>query len=82
MPESFSLKFRTNSLRIILFALLLSVLGHLLLFLGIPFFSFGSPPEIVDDLIIKTDLRVEPPKKIQQSKRPNKPTAIDKLSSA
>ena len=82
MQDSFSLKFRFNSLRIILFALLLSVLGHLLLFFGIPFISFGSPPEIADDLIIKTELKVEPPKKIQQSNRANKPIPIDKSSQA
>ena len=82
MQDSFSLKFRFNSLRIILFALLLSVLGHLLLFFGMPFISFGSPPEIADDLIIKTELKVEPPKKIQQSNRANKPIPIDKSSQA
>lgn len=82
MQDSFSLNFRFNSLRIILFALLLSVLGHLLLFFGMPFISFGSPPAIADDLIIKTELKVEPPKKIQQSKRANKPIHADKSSQA
>ena len=44
-----------NSLRIILVALALSLLGHLILFFGIPFLSFNSAPEIADDLIICTD---------------------------
>ena len=61
-------KFRMGSLRIIVLALLLSILGHLILFFGIPFFSFASSPQIPDDLIIKTELRIEPPKKIQMSK--------------
>ena len=59
-----------NSLRIILFALALSLLGHLILFFGIPFLSFGSAPEISDELIIRTELKVEPPKKIQMAKAP------------
>jgi hypothetical protein len=45
-----------------------------MLFFGIPFISFGSSPEIADDLIIKTELRLEPPKKIQMSKAPKKQT--------
>lgn len=49
-------------------ALILSISGHLLLYFGIPFLSFSRPPEIADDLIIRTDLKVEPPKKIQMSK--------------
>jgi len=57
-----------GSLRIIVLALFLSILGHLILFFGIPFFSFASSPQIPDDLIIKTELRIEPPKKIQVSK--------------
>jgi hypothetical protein len=63
-----------RSLRILLIALFLSILGHLILFFGIPFISFGNPPEIAEDLIIKTELRVEPPKKIQMSKAPKKRT--------
>ncbi len=61
-----------KSLRIILIALALSLLGHLILFFGIPFLSFGSAPEISDDLIIRTELKVEPPKKIQMAKAPKK----------
>jgi hypothetical protein len=82
VQDGFPNKFRFNSLRIILIALMLSLLGHLLLFFGMPFISFGSPPEIADDLIIKTELRSEPPKKIQQSKRVNKPLVTDKASKA
>jgi len=63
---------RAKSLRIILIALVLSLLGHIILFFGIPFLSFGSAPEISDDLIIKTELKVEPPKKIQMAKAPKK----------
>ena len=59
-------------LRIILIALALSLIGHFILFFGIPFLSFNSPPEIADDLIIRTELKVEPPKKIQMAKAPRK----------
>jgi len=61
-----------KSLRIILIALVLSLFGHLLLFFGIPFWSFGSAPEISDELIIRTELKIEPPKKIQMAKAPRK----------
>jgi hypothetical protein len=50
----------------------LSLLGHLILFFGIPFFSFGSAPQIAEDLIIRTELKLEPPKKIQIAKAPKK----------
>ena len=65
-------QFRMRSLRVILFALFISIIGHLVLFFGIPFISPGSAPEIADDLIIKTELRLEPPKKIQMSKASKK----------
>ena len=58
----------SNSLRIVLLALALSLLGHLILFFGIPFLSFASAPQIADDLIIRTELKLEPPKKIQMAK--------------
>ncbi|WP_216861535.1 MULTISPECIES: DUF3108 domain-containing protein [Polynucleobacter] len=73
-------KIRTQSLRIIFIALLLSLLGHLILFFGIPFFPFGSPPEISEDLIIRTEIKVEPPKKIQMAKAPKKRTLDDPSS--
>ncbi|QWE21525.1 DUF3108 domain-containing protein [Polynucleobacter sp. AP-Kolm-20A-A1] len=57
-----------KSLRIVLTALALSLFGHLILFFGIPFLSFNSAPQIPEDLIIRTELKVEPPKKIQMSK--------------
>ena len=72
MQPSFKLTIRKQSLRIIFIALLLSLLGHLALFFGIPFISFGSAPDISEDLIIKTELKVEPPKKIQMAKAPKK----------
>jgi Protein of unknown function (DUF3108) len=53
------------SLRIILVALLLSLVGHLILFFGLPFISFSETSPIAEDLIIRTDLKVEPPQKIQ-----------------
>jgi hypothetical protein len=53
-------------------ALTLSLLGHFILYFGIPFLSFSSAPDIAEDLIIKTELRVEPPKKIQTAKAPKK----------
>ena len=52
--------------------MLLSVLGHLILFFGLPFFSFSELAPIADDLIIRTELKVDPPKKIQISKAPKK----------
>ena len=71
---------RTNSLRIILAALALSLLGHFILFFGIPFLSFNSAPEIADDLIIRTDIKLEPPKKIQMSKVPKKKVSKENSS--
>ena len=72
-----------KSLRIILIALALSLLGHLILFFGIPFLSFGSAPELADELIIRTELKAEPPKKIQMAKAPkkkvNKETSSNKV---
>jgi hypothetical protein len=63
---------KVKPLRIIFIALALSLIGHFILFFGIPFLSFNSPPEIADDLIIRTELKVEPPKKIQMAKAPRK----------
>jgi hypothetical protein len=59
-----------KSFWLLLAAVAISILGHLVFFFGIPFFSFSSAPPIPEDLIIKTDLRVEPPKKIQMNSRP------------
>lgn len=59
-----------KSLRIFLFALLLSLLGHLILMFGIPFLSFTPAIETPEDLIIRTELKPEPPKKIQMAKSP------------
>jgi hypothetical protein len=69
---------RRRSLWILGIALLISILGHLMLFFGIPFFSFSSPPPIAEDLIIKTELRVEPPKKIQMASAPKKKVSPQK----
>ncbi|QWE09622.1 DUF3108 domain-containing protein [Polynucleobacter ibericus] len=70
---------KTNSFRILIAALLLSIAGHLVLFFGLPFFSFSEPPPIADDLIIRTELKAEPPKKIQMAnaakKTPKKSTS-------
>ncbi len=63
---------RRSSLWILIAAIFISILGHLILFFGLPFLSFGSAPPISEDLIIKTDLRVEPPQKIQLSSAPKK----------
>jgi hypothetical protein len=63
---------RMKSLQIVFIALLLSLFGHFILFFGLPFLSFNSAPTIADDLIIRTDLKPEPPKKIQMSKAPKK----------
>ena len=69
---------RRKSLWILIAAIFLSVSGHLILFFGLPFISFGSPPPIAEDLIIKTELRVEPPKKIQLTSAPKKKSAPKK----
>lgn len=63
---------RRTSIWILFAAIVVSILGHLVLFFGIPFFSFNSASPISEDLIIKTDLRVEPPQKIQLSSTPKK----------
>lgn len=73
---------RTYPLRIIFIAVLLSVLGHLLLFFGMPFLSFGSSPEIAEDLIIKTELKAEPPQKIQMAKAPSKKPIQEETSNS
>ena len=61
-----------KSLRIILAALTISLAGHFLLFFGLPLLSFGEPKAISDDLIIKTELKLDPPKKIQITKTKKK----------
>lgn len=72
-----------RSIWIVVVALVLSLLGHLILYFGIPFLSFHSSPEIPDDLIIKTELRTEPPKKIQMAKAiKKKPTPSTQNQSA
>lgn len=53
-------------------AIVISVFGHLIVFFGLPFFSLGSAPPIPEDLIIKTELRVEPLKKILLTSAPKK----------
>ena len=72
---------RRRSLGILTVAILLSVIGHFILFFGIPFISFSSAPPISEDLIIKTELRVEPPQKIQLTSRPKK-KAVPKKTNA
>ncbi|WP_353433331.1 DUF3108 domain-containing protein [Polynucleobacter sp. MWH-UH23A] len=62
--------FRKQSLRVLLIALLLSLLGHLILFFGLPFISFSNVPDVADDLIIRSELKSEPPKKIQMTRAP------------
>lgn len=58
--------------------MLVSIAGHLILFFGLPFFSLSEAPPIADDLIIRTELKPEPPKKIQMAnatkKTPKKST--------
>ena len=71
-----------KSLWIIAVALALSLLGHLILFFGIPFLTFSSVPEIPQDLIIKTELKVEPPKKIRMAKAPRKKPPLETQNSA
>jgi hypothetical protein len=61
-----------KSIWVVIAALTLSLLGHLILYFGIPFLSSSSGTDIPEDLIIKTELRVEPPKKIQTTKTPQK----------
>lgn len=61
---------------------MVSITGHVILFFGIPFLSFGSPPKIADDLIIKTELRVEPPKKIQMAASSKKKQVLQKSNTA
>jgi hypothetical protein len=66
---------------VLLAAIFLSILGHLLLFFGIPFVSFTSAPPISEDLLIDTELRVEPPRKIELNNSTKK-RILDKNSSA
>ena len=82
MQLSFSPIIRTHSLRIIFLALLVSVLGHFLLFFGLPFISFGSSPEIAEDLIIRTEIKAEPPQKIQMARSPKKKVSEESVSNS
>jgi hypothetical protein len=68
-----------KSWRLVLIALVLSVVGHLLLFFGLPFFSFATT-NIPDDLIIRTELKLDLPKKIQLAKSPKKKVDADTTS--
>ena len=68
LRSSMTTLFRKPSLQVLLVALLLSLLGHLILFFGLPFISFSSFPDVSDDLIIRSELKSEPPKKIQMSR--------------
>jgi len=61
-----------RSVRVIFVALLLSVLGHVVLFFGTPFWSPILPSVATDELIIKTELLQNLPKKIQMTRAPKK----------
>ena len=61
-----------GSVRVIFVALLLSVLGHAVLFFGSPFWSPILPSVATDELIIKTELLQNLPKKIQMTRVPKK----------
>jgi len=67
LASHFTSSSRRKSLWILLAAIFISLLGHFIIFFGIPFLTFGNAPPISEDLIIKTELKVEPPKKIQLS---------------
>ena len=82
MQLSFSPIIRTHSLRIIFLALLVTVLGHFLLLFGLPFISFGSSPEIAEDLIIRTEIKAEPPQKIQMARSPKKKVSEESVSNS
>jgi len=72
-----------RSLRVIFAALILSVLGHFVLFFGIPFLSPSLPSAISDELVIKTDLLLELPKKIKMARTPKKkPSMTSDLGNA
>ena len=73
---------RGQSLRIFLGALLLSLLGHCILFFGMPLISFSRLPEVSDDLIIRSELKSEPPKKIQMAKaqKPKQKTPANQMA--
>jgi hypothetical protein len=57
---------------VLVIAGVISILGHFLFFFGLPFVSFNPAPKIADELIIKTELRPEPPKKVSLSSAPKK----------
>jgi hypothetical protein len=68
-----------HSLRIIFTAIVISLLGHFVLFFGVPFLSPSLPVASTDEFIIKTDLLPEPPQKIAMAKTVKKkpPTYTD-----
>ena len=69
-----------KSFGIFVAALLLSLVGHPTLYFGIPYFTFGDQKPISNDLIITTDLRSEPPKKIQMTHSSRKRAKVDSKS--
>ena len=62
-----------RSLWVLILALIVSVLGHFFLLFGSRFLHIGTPTEVPEELIIKTELRPEAPQKIQLTKAPKKP---------
>ncbi|WP_251373517.1 DUF3108 domain-containing protein [Polynucleobacter sp. MWH-UH2A] len=77
-----STSLRNHSLRIFSIALLLSILGHFILFFGLPFITFGGNPDPSEDLIIRSELKTEPPKQIQIAKAPKQnPPKTNRASS-
>jgi len=62
------------------FAIVLSIFGHFLLFYGLPIFHYGSRTEIANDLIIQTELRAVPPKKIHIATNPKNHRFVDKFN--
>ena len=80
-PRNLIQQIRRKPLWVLAAAILLSFIGHFILFFGIPFITFSSAPPISEDLIIKTELRMEPPQKIQLTTKPKK-KAVPKQSNA
>lgn len=71
-----------KSWRILSIALALSVLGHLFVFFGLPFWPLSFSNDVPDDLIIRTELKLDPPKKIKISNTVKKKLISNSTSSA
>ncbi len=69
-----------QSLHIIFAALIISIIGHFVLFFGVPLFAPSLPIASSDEFIIKTDLVPEPLRKITMAKTFKRKASISNVA--